>query len=112
MPLAWSSFATPVALDETTYGYRWNKEMVTKVGKKKPGGRQRGDVLLVSFCRPTRHAERRVHGQANEFHPTAQLGWPFASCSTLEAHWPGIRPSNFSSNEQPMRHLPSSAGSR
>lgn len=30
VPLAWSSFATPVALNETTYGYRWNKDMVTK----------------------------------------------------------------------------------
>ena len=34
MPLAWSSFATPVALDDTTYGYRWNKEMVTKTDSK------------------------------------------------------------------------------
>jgi hypothetical protein len=29
-PVAWSSFATAVALDETTYGYRWNKELVTQ----------------------------------------------------------------------------------
>jgi hypothetical protein len=29
VPLAWSSFATPVALDETTYGYKWAKEAVT-----------------------------------------------------------------------------------
>jgi hypothetical protein len=28
-PLAWSTFATPAALDETTYGYRWG-EAVTK----------------------------------------------------------------------------------
>ena len=28
-PLAWSSFATPVALNENTYGYRWNKELTT-----------------------------------------------------------------------------------
>jgi hypothetical protein len=34
LPLAWSSFATPVALDETTYGYKWNKEMVTKTDSK------------------------------------------------------------------------------
>jgi len=32
--LAWSSFATPVTLDENTYGYRWNKEMVTKTDSK------------------------------------------------------------------------------
>ena len=29
-PLAWSSFATPVAIDEETFGYRWNKDTVTK----------------------------------------------------------------------------------
>jgi hypothetical protein len=29
VPLAWSSFATPVALNETTFGYRWNHGMVT-----------------------------------------------------------------------------------
>jgi hypothetical protein len=28
--LAWSSFATPTALDETTYGYKWAKEAVGK----------------------------------------------------------------------------------
>jgi len=32
VPLAWSSFATPVALDETTYGYKWAKDSVTKDG--------------------------------------------------------------------------------
>jgi hypothetical protein len=31
-PLAWSSFATPTALDETTYGYQWSKETVAKEG--------------------------------------------------------------------------------
>jgi Carbohydrate esterase, sialic acid-specific acetylesterase len=30
VPVAWSSFATPTALDDTTYGYKWNKEFVTK----------------------------------------------------------------------------------
>lgn len=29
-PVAWNSFATPAALDDTTYGYRWNKDLVTK----------------------------------------------------------------------------------
>lgn len=29
-PLAWNSFATPTALDETTYGYKWNKDTVAK----------------------------------------------------------------------------------
>lgn len=28
-PIAWNSFATPTALDENTYGYKWNKERVT-----------------------------------------------------------------------------------
>jgi hypothetical protein len=32
MPLAWSSFATPVALDSTTYGYRWAKDLVSSHG--------------------------------------------------------------------------------
>jgi len=32
VPLAWSSFATPVALDDTTYGYKWGKDAVTKNG--------------------------------------------------------------------------------
>ncbi len=27
-PVAWSSFATPIAIDKYTYGYRWNKELV------------------------------------------------------------------------------------
>lgn len=29
-PVAWNSFATPAALNDTTYGYRWNKDLVTK----------------------------------------------------------------------------------
>jgi hypothetical protein len=33
-PLAWNSFATPVALDANTYGYRWNPELVTKTDTK------------------------------------------------------------------------------
>jgi len=32
VPVAWSSFATPVALDDTTYGYKWSKDTVTKDG--------------------------------------------------------------------------------
>jgi hypothetical protein len=30
VPMAWSSFATPVAFDDTQYGYRWAKSAVTK----------------------------------------------------------------------------------
>jgi hypothetical protein len=32
--LAWSSFASPVALDDATYGYRWDKELVANVDAK------------------------------------------------------------------------------
>lgn len=32
VPLAWSSFATPAALDDTTFGYNWAKEFVTTDG--------------------------------------------------------------------------------
>jgi hypothetical protein len=32
VPLAWSSFAIPTALDETTYGYRWAKQSVSTKG--------------------------------------------------------------------------------
>ncbi|MCE9567775.1 MAG: hypothetical protein K8U57_37730 [Planctomycetes bacterium] len=34
VPVAWNSFATPVALDDTTYGYRWDKDSVTKADSK------------------------------------------------------------------------------
>jgi hypothetical protein len=32
VPVAWGSFATPTALDEHTYGYKWAKETVTRDG--------------------------------------------------------------------------------
>ncbi|MGB2806316.1 MAG: hypothetical protein WBC22_01140 [Sedimentisphaerales bacterium] len=34
VPIAWSSFATPVAPDPTTFGYRWNYELVTRKDSK------------------------------------------------------------------------------
>jgi hypothetical protein len=34
VPLAWSTFATPVAVDDVTYGYRWSEEMVNKTDSK------------------------------------------------------------------------------
>ncbi len=34
VPVAWSSFATPVALDDTTYGYKWANDAVTKADPK------------------------------------------------------------------------------
>ena len=32
--LAWNSFASPVAINEHTYGYRWNQKLVTKTDSK------------------------------------------------------------------------------
>jgi hypothetical protein len=40
-PLAWKSFATPIAPDPSTFGYRWNDELVTKKDTK--------DVPLVTL---------------------------------------------------------------
>ena len=34
VPVAWSSFATSVALNETTYGYHWSKDWVTRADAK------------------------------------------------------------------------------
>jgi hypothetical protein len=34
VPVAWKSMATPVALDATTFGYRWNFDFVTKTESK------------------------------------------------------------------------------
>ena len=34
MPIAWKSFATPVALDSNTFGYRWNFQQVQKTDSK------------------------------------------------------------------------------
>ena len=33
VPLAWSSFATPAALDDTTYGYKWAKDVPSIEGR-------------------------------------------------------------------------------
>lgn len=34
VPLAWNSFATPVALEDATFGYRWDKDLVTRSDAK------------------------------------------------------------------------------
>ncbi len=34
VPLAWDSFAIPVAFDSETYGFRWNQDLVTNVESK------------------------------------------------------------------------------
>lgn len=36
-PLAWTSFATPMALDPMTFGFQWNEQLVTKT-RSKDGG--------------------------------------------------------------------------
>lgn len=56
VPLAWNSFATPLALDEHTYGYRWDNDRVTKAGSlvtlpeyfrltRNPDGKERWEVV-------------------------------------------------------------------
>ncbi|MFO0872479.1 MAG: sialate O-acetylesterase [Phycisphaerales bacterium] len=50
VPLAWNSFATPVALDETTYGYKWAEELVTK---------DDGAVTLPEYYRLTKDKDRK-----------------------------------------------------
>jgi hypothetical protein len=58
-PLAWNSFATPVALDEMTYGYKWSEDLVTKSGalitlpeyfrlEKDAAGKERWAVVSAS----------------------------------------------------------------
>lgn len=34
VPIDWNAFATPINLDPTTFGYRWNKELVTRNDSK------------------------------------------------------------------------------
>jgi hypothetical protein len=36
-PLAWNSFATPMASDPTTFGFKWNEQLVTKSQSKEGG---------------------------------------------------------------------------
>ncbi len=52
VPVAWSSFATPTALDDTTYGYRWAKEAVSKDGSL---------VTLPEYYRLEQDKEGRDH---------------------------------------------------
>ena len=48
VPLGWSSFATPTALDEHTYGYKWAKDIVGKDG---------GTVTLPEYYRLEKDAK-------------------------------------------------------
>jgi hypothetical protein len=45
-PLAWNSFATAVALDSVTYGYRWNADLVSKTQSN-----DRATVTLPEYYR-------------------------------------------------------------
>ncbi len=51
-PLAWNSFATPVALDDTTYGYRWGKDAVTNAD-----GKDGALITLPEYYRLTKDAK-------------------------------------------------------
>jgi hypothetical protein len=50
VPVEWSAFATPIALDDTTYGYRWSREAVSRGG---------GVVILPEYYR----LEKDVQGK-------------------------------------------------
>ncbi|MCA9284767.1 MAG: hypothetical protein KDA22_06115 [Phycisphaerales bacterium] len=45
-PMAWTSFATPIAPDPTTYGYEWNAQLVTRIAS--PAGEM---VVLPEYYR-------------------------------------------------------------
>ncbi len=53
MPMAWKSFATPIAPDPTTYGFEWNSRFVTKVTS--PGGDM---VMLPEYYRLRTEAKK------------------------------------------------------
>lgn len=50
--LAWNSFATPTALDGTTYGYKWAKDLVTKGG---------GTITLPEYYKLTAGKNDKEH---------------------------------------------------
>lgn len=52
VPVTWNSFATPLALDETTYGYRWNKDLVSP-----PGSKEGAFVTLPEYYRLEKDAK-------------------------------------------------------
>lgn len=54
-PLAWNSFATPVALDSVTYGYRWNFDLVSKTQLK-----DRSTVTLPEYYRLVKKANDKT----------------------------------------------------
>jgi len=52
--LAWNSFAKPTALDDATYGYRWNKDLVTKAETK-----EKHLVVLPQYYRLTKDQKNK-----------------------------------------------------
>jgi hypothetical protein len=49
-PVDWSSFATPIAIDEVTYGYKWARELVKKDGDM---------IILPEYYKMTKDANGR-----------------------------------------------------
>ncbi len=47
VPLAWNSFATPMAPDPTTFGFKWNEQLVTKTQSQDGGSL----VMLPEYFR-------------------------------------------------------------
>ncbi len=73
--MAWNSFATPIAPDPTTYGYKWNEQLVTQ------GRRARA---APAWCSPnistSRTTERRPSGS-----------WPSPPKCRPRRDWPTLR---------------------
>lgn len=65
IPMAWSSFATPIAPDPTTYGYKWNTNLVTRLTSSA------GDlVMLPEFYR------LKADGKNSQWIPAAAADVP------------------------------------
>src|SRR5437867_849391 len=68
--MAWSSFATPVAPDPTTYGYKWNEQFVRKVNE--PNGAR---VVLPEYFHLQNDGKKNqwVVAKSNEVPATSGL---------------------------------------
>lgn len=101
VPLAWNSFATPSALDETTYGYKWSPDAVSKDGSvvtlpeyyrlgKDP---KKNDTWVVVNAKdvPSRPGWRRWSSRRRR----EQIGGPTSRRTTrtvaggIRGRWPG-----------------------
>lgn len=67
--LAWSSFATPMTPDPTTYGYKWNEQLVGKV--EAPGA---GRVVLPEYYHLQRDGKKGRWAVARRADVPAQSG--------------------------------------